>query len=584
MCFANRSFCKGCRKETIKYVSKCDQYPEVTTETTTHAIRGRHRRIRACKDCKRKETQRAEEESRNIAVHHGQAKAILEWMRLERPLPLTDEVIADKYSKLFHDRERLHPYCVGFTNMHEGLIAERKEYLATRADQIAKEYLKVKGVLSKEAEGAVLMIVNEEKMMDEAFKRQAEIDSGVRTMTESDKGFSLHEIGKAESYQHAMDLIMDAQETVAQETVGPKFAEWAGNIPDQFITEDRVRREINGFLDVLVLEGSDETIDEFRGEVIRLNVLDEETFDFDPNARVLQGDTPAWIAVNMPERITFREWVDECENTLGRIRPLFQRWYRLIDDYRAYLAQIASAQHTLFNVTRNTIAARTFRALTGRPETRPRAPSINSPPRYGIIWVLEGSETEGSDDSLDDELSGADIRITPIRERLEESIAGLESLLYISNTLMRNLPDLFFRSVTASLIPPIRLLNRQIESNTWPTEDEWRMIQRNTESALEALGELNAELNVRVRRALEEELERERERERQGRNEPEPGIEPFFFDLTPMQVVALEREPENIAYARRAIIGLSPPPQEFDWQEEDGDVWNVRSMIKNHEI
>ncbi|KAF7862590.1 hypothetical protein EAF04_007463 [Stromatinia cepivora] len=560
MCFAHRSFCKECRKETINYVSKCEQYPEVTTETATHAIRGRHRRIRACKDCKHRERQRAEEESRNIAVHHRQAKAILEWMRLERPLPLTDEGIAAKYTELFDNHERLHPYCVGFTNMHEGLIEAHRERLLIRANQISKECSKVKGELSEEAERAVTMIFHEEKIMDECLRRQAEIDSGVRTMTESDKEFSLHEVGSTKHYQHALNLIMEAPQPA-----GPTFGEWAGDIPDRFIYEDGVRGEINDYLDVLTREGSNETIDEFRSEVVRLQLLDEETFDFDPNARVIQGDTPAWVTVNMPERITFRQWVVQYENTMGRIRPHFQRWYRLVDGFRVYLAQIAPAQHTLFNFIRNTIAARTFRALTGRPETRPRrASSVN------FFSEDEEPEDEESDDDLDDELSEAGIQITPTRERLEASIAGLESLLQISNTLMQVLPDQYFNSGTPFIIPPLRFLNRQLDSETWPTEAEWMMVQRNAENALEALSELNNERNARVRRALEE----ERERERQGSHEQEPEDSPFFVDLAPLRVVVMEPVPDNIVYARRAILGLPPPPGELEWPEEDEDIWN----------
>ncbi|APA11318.1 predicted protein [Sclerotinia sclerotiorum 1980 UF-70] len=581
MCFANRTVCKKCRVEIIKYVSKCDQFPEVFRETDTHAIRGRHRRISACKDCKRKERRRLEEESRNIVVHHEQAKAILEWMRLERPLPFTDEVIAVKYNELYNNHERLHRYCIDFTNMHESLIAERRQYLLHRADIIRKEGMKVTRELSEAANKAATMILLEERIMDEAFRRQAEIDSGVRTMTEDDKIYSLHGIGKIYHLENAIQLIAGAQGPVAL-----TFEEWAVAIPDRFITEDGVRAEIRGYLDDITHGGFDKLIDEFRGEVIRLNVLDEETFDFDPNAHVLQGDSPAEATPNMREHITFRQWVVQYEDAMQTTGPIFQRWYTLLDGYRAYLAQISPVHHTLFMVTRNSAAARTFRALAGRPETPPiptplpfPAPPTPPPtPRRESMqfsndgdWSVpevsddEGSEDTGSDESsLNIELHDEDHHNTSIRECLQQSLAGFDQLLELSNTLMRDVPNQE-SSATAFLVPAIRYLNNQLERNAWPTEFGWTQVQLSAENAIEQLRELNDLVNGN--RASAEESEREREQQQQ-QHEPEAENEHFFADITPMRVVMEEGEQDNIAYARRTIIGISPESRTREWEEE----------------
>ncbi|RAL59260.1 hypothetical protein DID88_006974 [Monilinia fructigena] len=54
----------------------------------------------------------------------------------------------------------------------------------------------------------------------------------------------------------------------------------------------------------------------------------------------------------------------------GPLTPLFDRWYNLMDGYRAYLAQTSPADYHKFNDIRNSIAASTLQDLLGRLHLR----------------------------------------------------------------------------------------------------------------------------------------------------------------------------------------------------------------------
>ncbi|KAF5877216.1 uncharacterized protein Bfra_001581sa [Botrytis fragariae] len=579
MCFANRSRCKRCSKETIQYVSKCEQYPEVTTQTATHAIRGRHRRIRCCKECRRTERQQAAEEAESTTMHHQQAKAILEWQRLERPLPLTDEAIASKYTDLFMNQGRLHPYCIGFTDMHRNCISGHRQHLAARSREIQEALDEVESVLTDAEIEIISMVLSEDEMFDECIQRQAEIDSGARTMTESDKGFSLHEVGSTRNFKRAMETIKLAARR-------NNFGTWTADMPDRYVAEDRVRREIISYIDALEhANADDDRIDKFISRVMRKFQKDEETFDFDPKARTLTSEIPIWGRVE--DRKTFCEWKHENEQSLENFTGKFDRWYTLMNQYRKYLVEVAPAQATLFSISRNTIAARMFRALAGRPEPASLAnvpeskqpalqPHDNSDDEVSSLelsdYVNSDSEDDPSNMALSDssgnESSG--IEMTPSRQRIQQSLAGLAQLVQISNEFIRELPGLIDTGA-AYLNQCIRFLNDRLASDSNPTEAEWEIVRQYTANAMEMLNHLNDERNARASRQAEQE-------QPSAWHEPTPEPEPFFVDVTPMEVGVIEEEPDDIAYGRRSIFGLSSPAEGNEWlrleeESEDGEVW-----------
>ncbi|TGO26381.1 hypothetical protein BPAE_0061g00530 [Botrytis paeoniae] len=573
MCFANRSRCKRCSKETIQYVSRCEQWPEVTTETATHAIRGRHRRIRCCKECKRADRRRAAEEAESTTTHHQQAKAILEWQRLERPLPLTDEAIASKYTDLFMSKERLHPYCIGFTDMHRDYISGHRQHLAARSEEIQEALDEVENELTDAEIEIISMVLSEDDMFDECIQRQAEIDSGSRTMTESDKGFSFHEVGSTRNFNRAMETIKLAARR-------NNFGTWTTDMPDRYVAEDRVRREIISYIDASECSNADDDrIDKFISRVMRKFQKDEETFDFDPKARTLTSEIPVWSRVE--DRKTFCEWKHENEQLLESLRGKFDRWYTIINQYRKYLIEVAPAQATLFSISRNTIAARMFRALAGRPEPAPLAnvpgpeqpelqPYDNSNDELSFLELGDYVDSDFEDDpsnmalsdSSDNESRG--IEMTPSRQRIQQSLAGLEQLVHISNEFIRELPGLIDTGA-AYLNQCIRFLNDQLANDSYPTAAEWEVVKQYTANAIEMLNHLNDERNARASRQAEQP------------SEPTPEPEPFFVDVTPMEVGVIEEEPDNIAYGRRSIFGLSSPSEANEWlrveESEDGDVW-----------
>ncbi|KAF7953434.1 uncharacterized protein EAE97_000833 [Botrytis byssoidea] len=579
MCFANRSRCKRCSKETIQYVSKCEQYPEVTTETATHAIRGRHLRIRCCKECKRTERRRAAEEAESTTMHHEQAKAIIEWQRLERPLPLTDEAISSKYAELFMKKERLHPYCIGFTDIHRNYMSGHRQHLAARAKEILDALAEVDHDLTDDEFQVVSMVLSEDAMFDECIQRQAEIDSGSRTMTESDQGFSFHEVGNTQNFNRAI-------ETVALAAKRNNFGTWTTEMPDRYVAEDRVRREIISYIDALErANADDDRIDKFISQVMREFHDDEETFDFDPKARTLASEIPVWGRVE--DRKTFCEWKHENQPSSDSLTGKFDRWYKLINQYRQYLVEVAPAQATLFSISRNTIAARMFRALAGRPEPAPLA-NVAEPEQTELQpqddedvelsslelgdYIDSDSEDDPSNMALsdsDDESSG--IEMTPSRQRIQQSLAGLAQLVQTSNEFIRDLPGLVDTGA-AYLNQCIRFLDDQLASDSYPTEAEWEIVRQYTANAMEMLNHLNDERNARASRQAEE------VEEASAWREPTPEPEPFFVDVTPMDVGVIEAEPDNIAYGRRSIFGLPSPVEGSEWLRveegsEDGDVW-----------
>lgn len=579
MCFANRSRCKRCSKETIQYVSKCEQYPEVTTETATHAIRGRHRRIRCCKECKRGERRRAAEEAESITMHHQQAKAIIEWQRLERPLPLTDEAIASKYNELFMNKERLHPYCIGFTDIHRNYMSGHRQHLAARAKDILDALMGVDYDLTADELQVISTVLSEDAMFDECIQRQAEIDSGSRTMTESDKGFSFHEVGNTRNFNRAMEKITLAAKRNT-------FGTWTADMPDRYVAEDKVRREIISYIDALGnANADDDRIDKFISRVMRKFQNDEETFDFDPKARTLTSEIPVWGRVE--DRKTFCEWKHENQQSLDSLTGKFDRWYTLINQYRKYLVEVAPAQATLFSVSRNTIAARMFRTLAGRPEPapltkvpEPEQPEIQSQDddddEMSSLELGDYIDSDSEDDPSNIALSDSDtesveIEMTPARQQIQQSLAGLAQLVHISNEFIRDLPGLVDTGA-AYLNQCIRFLEDQFASDSYPTEAEWEIVRQYTANAVEMLNHLNDERNARASRQAEE------VEQPSVWPEPTPEPEPFFVDVTPMEVGVIEIEPDNIAYGRRSIFGLPSPAEGGEWLRveegsEDGDVW-----------
>ncbi|KAI9640204.1 hypothetical protein NHQ30_011442 [Ciborinia camelliae] len=495
MCFANRVFCKRCRKETITYISKCDQYPEIKTETATHAIRGRHLRVIACRKCKREvirlERHRAEEESRRNAVDHPRAKAILEWRRSERPLPLTDEETADRYAVLFFERKRLHPFCTGFTNIHTEKIESRREYFRHRAEAISEACEDITHPMSVETREAINDILDEEEIFEECLKRQAEIDRGDRIMTDSEQFFSLHRIGRYSPFALAIDLI-DRERYRFEEVT---FESWTQSILDAAVTEDSFNAEITGYLAFLEQNGSTHQAHRFRGQVIARNEIDEDTFEFDPNAGV-----PTTVA-DSSYRLTFQEWAQVFERRMGtRIRSRFERWQQILMGYRSYLAWCAPAQHTLFIARRNSIAAQMFRSLTGRSEPEFSTPDEADPEieheesesEDAESEDAESEESESEDAESEDAESEDDLQQileelesdeagpvpdedvqTETRDRIEGVISPLENLLQISQSRDH-------RSVTHSLLVSIAFLDRQSDRNIYPREIEWRAIRLRT--------------------------------------------------------------------------------------------------------
>ncbi|ATZ52983.1 hypothetical protein BCIN_08g05980 [Botrytis cinerea B05.10] len=580
MCFANRNRCKRCNKETIQYVSKCQQYPNVTTETATHAIRGRHRRIRSCKECRRTERRRAEEEAALTTVHHQQAKAIIEWQRLERPLPLSDEAIATRYGDLYLDGERLHPYCVGFTDIHRDYMAAHRRELAARSKKIQEALNEVEFELTVDELEIVAMIFSEDAMFDECIQRQAEIDSGARTMTETDRDFSFHEVGTIRNFNRAMVTIKSAARR-------NNFGTWTVDVPDRYVAEDRIRREIIAYIAALEeANAEDDRIDKFTNQVLNEFKKEEETFDFDPKTCSLKSEVPVWGRVD--DRKTFCEWKNHCQQSSKKLEGKFDRWYTLINQYRKYLMIVSPAQATLFSIARNKIASRMFRALTGRPEPvplvkvpEPATPELQSQETHDNElssldlddYLDTDSEDDGCDmalsDTEDDDDESNGVEMTPARQRLQQSLSGLEQLVQISNGFIRDLPEQS-NTGAAYLQQCIRFLNDQLASNSYPTGAEWEIVAQYTANAMEMLNHLNDERNARAA---------SRQAESPGAwREPTQEPEPFLVDLTPMELGIMEEEPDSIAHGRRHILGLSSPLRAYEWRleeegSEDGNVW-----------
>ncbi|RAL59261.1 hypothetical protein DID88_006975 [Monilinia fructigena] len=244
MCLANRTQCKQCLEETRVYYEKCDLYPEIKDETPTHSIRGRHRRIKTCKSCKRKNREDEEAEEQCTVDNYPRAKAVLEWRRLERPLPLTDAAISARYLRLFFQNKRLHPFCIGFTDYDKELIEGQRQEFRHRAEKVSAARMNIKGKMNDETREACEKLLSEEKMFDEALRRQTEIDSGDRMMTESDKQFAISRLENTLDFEEAMRKIED--QIQIENLQGILLEYWTSRAQYKFLTEGSVRREIQG--------------------------------------------------------------------------------------------------------------------------------------------------------------------------------------------------------------------------------------------------------------------------------------------------------------------------------------------------
>ncbi|KAB8296709.1 hypothetical protein EYC80_002129 [Monilinia laxa] len=403
MCLANRTQCKQCLEETRVYYSKCDLYPEIKDETPTHSIRGRHRRIKACKSCKQKNREEEEAEEQRRVDDYPRAKAILEWRRLERPLPLTDSAISARYLRLFFQNKRLHPFCIGFTDFDRELIEGQRREFRHRAEQISAARMNIRGQMSDETKEACEKLFSEEKMFDEALRRQAEIDSGDRMMTESDRQFAISRLENTLDFEEAMRKIEDQ---IQRENLQSIFLEyWTSRAHHQFLTERSVQREIEELdLFLLASDASDNLIDKFRGEILRCHFFDESNFNFCPNDGELHNETP-WLNQNPQGPMSFRRWAVEYERKMGGpLTPLFDRWYDIIDGYRAYLAQISPADYHKFNDLRNSIAANTFQVLLVRLHLRETYVEMDSDLEPSIsVSSSEYMSSEIWDDEIENE-------------------------------------------------------------------------------------------------------------------------------------------------------------------------------------
>ncbi|QSZ36954.1 hypothetical protein DSL72_009045 [Monilinia vaccinii-corymbosi] len=533
MCFGHIIRCKQCHKDTISYVSTCDQYPEVQTETPTHAIRGRHIRRKACRDCKRENQRHQDAEEQRQVDNYPRAKAVVEWLRLERPLPLRDEEISRKYSRLF---------------LAEA-VAEHRNSIMSRVDEVIRARKELEGPLSDETEIAVMIVLYEGYMFDEALKRQAEIDSGERTMTDDSSDFWLLLIGEPDTYENALKLI--AAEKRRRVTT---FTAWTSHMEDRWVTEDRLQGAIDDFLSHLRAIDAPLGISVgFQDLVIQCHSLDELVFDFDPNTVTnSSGDQPAFVAPNaLRRRIPFQKWVVDYEGEkLGDFsRQGFYRWYSLLNAYRTYLAEVAPAQQILFNYTRNVIAAATFRTLTGRSDREPTLRSSG-----------ESAESSGSGHSP---TNGAN---NTGRQSIFQCVQLLDGILGRANQFTGELSasDHHFNQLINSCTG---LLNRVVDCNAFPTEGDYLLIEKAMDQANEILTDMektrDAEANAKAK-TQSEAVQSEAVQPEAPQSEPQQDL--FFF-------VDLEPEPNAVALAQHEC----QEPLEFyeDMNEEMDEYGSV---------
>ncbi|ESZ90769.1 hypothetical protein SBOR_8840 [Sclerotinia borealis F-4128] len=486
---------------------------------------------------------------------HRRVKAILEFSRSERPFPLADEAIATRCYALWKDQKRLHRFCVGFTDIHAAKIREERDRLTGLGQMVAEARSELIREISDEVENAIMMAVNEDKRFDECLKRQAEIDRGDRSMTDKDREFAMSETATALRFNRALNLIQKEADRDYEFTFGI-FALSYERVRGRNVTEDRLRRDISEYIALLRKRGASDIIEEdFRVEVMRQHALDEETFDFDPTARYFSTDTSEMVTPNtLVTRIPFRQWVVQFETQMGGpLRPSFDRWWQLLDAYRAYLAQIAPAQLIIFNAARMSIATRMFWALAGVPESFHGHTSEALP---GRIELPNEADAPGN-------------VFTSMRQRLAGLMTGLDRLLERADTLVR---ESHSQAMCASMLigQCTRLLTVRIECNVYPSEYDVELIQIRSDNALELITYLENERDARIRREAEQRHEEEQEAERQ----------PLLVDTTPMEIDAMEQEAENITDSRR-LIGPSPPsPEEQEssgdetlWSGEDWDRW-----------
>lgn len=597
MCFGNRVLCKRCKKETISYREKCDQWPEVKIETPTHGIRGRHRRIMSCKDCNRHHQRLDEARSRFNVRNYPRAKATLEFLRRERPLPLEDEGIADRYYDLFMQNRRLHPYCIGFTDIHTEKIEDFKDDLKNRADKIVEACMKLEGDTHPEIDLAVGYILQEATMFRECLRRQAEIDSGIRTLDQSDQVYSRHRIGATQCFIDAMRLITEE----IRKYNDLSFASFTADIDSRFINENRLRTEILRYTRELEGRFMHNEVDyrfivNFQFLVDELHDLDEVTFDFDPDTHHVPGDAHAYAQINGAPHMTFRQWAGQYE-AQNRIpsQPPFGRWYHLTDGYREYLSQNTRGHvWARFCALRNSIAVEAFRELVARSE--PWIPSPSSSQGGDVAsWLALTSDSDSSD--------VWDLA----REQREEIIMysnTMQDLVRTSGRLLHSLGRQV-NHVSSMLAPSIEFLRLQLEVSVSPTDDEYEVIDGWVNQAMAVNRELEIELRDRRREeariAQEAELQAESESETETRSRdesPKPASEPeseshqdqpsehFYIDLTPTPVVFVEMEPEadNTSHGRRIFGDMRSQPQpqpsppsspteegEMEWEAEEFD-------------
>jgi hypothetical protein len=396
MCFGTtfKYRCCGRKDYLIKQSGACD---DLGLDCAGHRVRGYKRRRVMGGGC-REESQRNEErELEENTRRHCRAKALLEYLEGRRPLPRTDEEVERNNAQIRgHQNEE---YAAG-RRLFPGWTGEHIQQLRDNYRQTAQLH------------PDDLVLARRPALFDECLRRQIEIDTTGRAITEDDRPynfvdvvagttveaqeptqqyFRIHIMSRQEEEQMYADQastgsppyspISSSEFTFQSELRLLSFPEFTNlsNVEregDQLSTESGLIRDVGEYMSYLEDQRD----------------VESELVTFARHFQIIRASERQWFDFTAPEAqpglpLSFRRWLSSREPSFAvaqsqedyQVGDRQEIWWRMMNEYEDYWRGIIfdyeyhlrmfgnQEQVIAFLASRESLAANDRRELDGRP-------------------------------------------------------------------------------------------------------------------------------------------------------------------------------------------------------------------------
>jgi hypothetical protein len=389
MCFGTtfKYRCCGRKEYRIKKSGACDDLRQLCAG---HRVRGYKRERAMCGGCREASQRNEERELEENTRQHRRAKALFEYLEGRRPHPRTDEEVAQTNA---HIRNRQDEEYTAGRRLFPGWTGEHMQ-------QLRDDYLQI---AQRHPDDSV--IARRPALLDECLRRQMEIDTTGRAITEDDRRYSFANVvaGTIVEAQEPMQQYFRIHIMTREEEEQMYIDQELTGSPTEFPFQTELR--LLSFLEYTnhseleregeLLSGEDalfRNVGEYLSYLEDQRDVETKLFAFTRLFQSIRASEREWFDFTVPEAqpglpLTFRCWLSSREPSfaaaqsqedyqVGDQQEIWWRmmteyevcWRGIIFDYEYHLRMYGNQEQvTAFLETRKDLAANDRRELDGSP-------------------------------------------------------------------------------------------------------------------------------------------------------------------------------------------------------------------------